>query len=235
MTGYTINRLLPAATGVSYWKATRERISAYPRVLCMIIGCLLVSPIIIAGALGASWATAVLLTGAALAGFIAPELYTAERLWRRKMQIRSQFPNFLDLLKLYTASPGYEGFGKALTTISEALRGELGQDLREVTRVSRFVGQSRLLSELEARFPYPYCRDLVTTVRLERSFGGGIAPKIAILADEAQKSRLAHAKMVGARSSVGLLVPLLFFHFPVALLLFILPFAYSILQALGAN
>lgn len=208
---------------------------ATSKVVCTVVVALAVLPIIVIGEMGISATTALILLGAMMSGFVLPELYIKERLWKRKIEIRAQFPNFLDLLRLYVASSGYEGFAQALSTISGAYPGELGEELRATAVLGRYVSHSRLLEELERRFPYPSCRDLVSTIALEHTFGGEIAPKIAQLADEAQKSRLDHARMVGQRSSVGLLVPLLFFHFPVALTLFILPFAYSILQALGAN
>lgn len=208
---------------------------AVAKISSALFSLLVILPVIIVGALGFSLTSLALLLTAAAVGFIIPELYLMDKMAKRRQELRAQFPNFLDILRVYASSAGYDGFAPAMSQIAAGMQGSLGVELRALMRAFPFIGKAALLRIVEERFPFSSCRDLVATIKLEHVYGGGIAEKITVLAEEAQKERLQQAKALGQRSSVALLVPLLLFHFPVALILFIMPFAFSILKALGAN
>lgn len=171
----------------------------------------------------------------AILGFILPELYVLDKENYRNYKINSEFPNLLDLLKLYSESAAFETFGSALYDISQNMRGVLGEELRDLTSRYRFMSLTEFLKLMENRFSEPLAQDLVSTVRLAEEYGGSVAQKIATLAEEAHKDRLQKAREIGQKSSVSLMVPLLLFHFPVAMVVFLLPLILTIMKLFNAS
>jgi tight adherence protein C len=169
----------------------------------------------------------------ALAGFVAPDLYITDREQHIDMEVHNEFPRFLDLLHLYTASAAYENLGSATHAIAGTMNGTLAGQLRELTSLYRFVDRSRFLNEMSIRFNTPLAKDLVSTLRLADEYGGELSTKIGTLAYEAHRERLQNAKKQGQRASAALLIPLMLFHFPVAVVIFLAPTAIALKSVFG--
>jgi tight adherence protein C len=174
-----------------------------------------------------------LIPALAFAGFIVPEVYILDRQSYRNYKINTEFPQLLDLLKLYSESAAFETFGSALYQISLSMHGVLGRELRDLTSLYRFMSLEDFLKVMEKRFKDPLAQDLIATVRLSETYGGSVAQKISILAEEAHSQRMQKAKELGQKSSVALMIPLLLFHFPVALVVFLLPVVMNVIKLLG--
>lgn len=168
-----------------------------------------------------------------LFGFILAELYVNDKLQQIDYEIHTDFPKFLDLLHLYTASAAYENIGGAMYSVASNMEGTLARQLRELTAVYRFVDLHTFLEKMDERFSTPLAKDLVATLRLADTYGGSISTKIGTLADEAHKDRFQNAKKAGQRASATLLVPLMLFHFPVAIIIFIAPTALALKDVFG--
>lgn len=169
----------------------------------------------------------------ALLGFLLPELYLIDRLQQIEFEIHNDFPRFLDLLYIYTSTAAFEHIGNAMFAISEHMSGVLSKQLRDITIIYRFVDVNSFLDRFENRFRTPLARDLVSTLRLADAYGGNISEKIGILAEEAHKERMQNARQKGQQASAMLLVPLMLFHFPVAVIIFLAPTALALKQVFG--
>lgn len=169
----------------------------------------------------------------ALIGFSLPDFFILDKENYRDYKIHTELPSLLDLLYLYAASAAYESFGQALFEISQTMPGVLAKELTELTSMYRFVSLDDFLDGLEKRFPDQIVKDLTTTVRLTEKYGGSFSKKISILSEEAHKTRLQRAREIGQRSSVALLVPLLLFHLPVAMIIFMAPMVLSLRTLFG--
>lgn len=168
-----------------------------------------------------------------LFGFILIELYLNDRVHQIDYEIHTDFPKFLDLLHLYTASAAFENIGSAMYSVASNMEGALARQLRELTAVYRFVDLHTFLEKMDERFSTPLAKDLVATLRLADMYGGSISTKIGTLAEEAHKDRFQNAKKAGQRASATLLVPLMLFHFPVAIIIFIAPTALALKDVFG--
>lgn len=169
----------------------------------------------------------------AAAGFLLTDLVVADRLAAVEYEMHGDFPRFLDLLHLYTSSAAYENIGSAMYSVASSMRGALAKQLLELTRMYRFVDTSRFLDEMEHRFAIPLAKDLVATLRLAEVYGGSISQKIGVLAEESHKDRLQKARKAGQRASATLMIPLMIFHFPVAIIIFLAPTALALKEAFG--
>ncbi|MCX7996421.1 MAG: type II secretion system F family protein [Patescibacteria group bacterium] len=169
----------------------------------------------------------------AAGAFILPDFYLADREQEIEYQIHTDFPRFLDLLHLYTASAAYENIGNAMHAVASSMNGPLGERLRDMTRLYRFVDVATFLDEMERRFAIPLARDLVSTLRLAETYGGSISTKIGALAEESHKERMQKARKAGQTASAALMVPLMIFHFPVAITIFLAPTALALKEAFG--
>ncbi len=168
-----------------------------------------------------------------LMGFSLVDWYVLDKEQEISYRIHHEFPRFMDLLHLYTASAAYENIGSAMYAIANTMHGALAKQLQELTAVQRFVDTDKFLDEFSTRIKTPLAKDLVSTLRLTEVYGGNISEKIGLLAEEAHKSRMQNAKKQGQRSSAALLIPLMLFHFPVAIIIFLAPTALALQKVFG--
>ncbi|MFW5703829.1 MAG: type II secretion system F family protein [Patescibacteria group bacterium] len=169
----------------------------------------------------------------AIVGFMIPDFYVLDREQQIRYEIHTDFPRFLDLLYLYTASSAFEHIGGAMYAVSENMTGTLAKQLRSAMSVYRFVDLHTFLDRFASRFDTPLAQDLVSTLRLADTYGGSISEKIGTLASEAHKERTQNAKKAGQRASAALMVPLMLFHFPVAIIIFVAPTALALGELFG--
>lgn len=166
-------------------------------------------------------------------GFFAPEMYVVDREQQIRYEIHTDFPRFLDLLHLYTASAAFEHLGSAMYEVANSMEGTLAVQLQKSMSVYRFVDLNSFLNRFEERFKTPLAKDLVSTLRLAEEYGGSLSDKIGTLAHEAHKERMQNAKKAGQNASAALLIPLMLFHFPVAIIIFIAPTVLALREVFG--
>ena len=198
-------------------------------VVALVVGSLLM----VTGGPSNAGKVAVWLPALVLVGFILPDFYIKEKTSQRAFDVDFHFPAFLDLLALYTSSEGFDNLGNAIVNISRHARGIMGVELRSLVTSYRFVDRDTFFDAMQRRFDSPLARELASTVKLTEKYGGKIGEKITSLAYEANKDRLQKAKKRGQASAVTLMIPLMLFHFPVALFLMIGPIIMSLSKTLG--
>lgn len=156
-------------------------------------------------------------------GFSLPDIYLVDRLQERKFKLFLELPDFFELLSLYMSSASYDSFSTAFRNVSQSMTGLLAKEFQVLSQKSHYLTNDQLMEELSVRIDDSLIQDLVVTVKLSHQFGGNISDKIELLAQEAKKSRLLRAKEIGTRAAGLLLIPLILFHLPVVLVIFLLP------------
>lgn len=160
------------------------------------------------------------------------DIYLLDQLANRKFAIFAQIPEFFDLLNLYTHSKAYSNFGQAILEVSKSMSGILAQELNYIGKMYRFLSLEELLNLLEDRIKDALIEELCTTILLTFEYGGSVASKITLLTKEAHVSRIQRAKEAGNIAAGALLIPLLIFHLPVLLIIFLVPSILAFSQGL---
>jgi len=156
-------------------------------------------------------------------GFCIPDLLVTDRLTFRSFCIQKDLPFFMDLLVITISSSGYSSFPKAVGEAADGLQGVLAEELVYLTKKQHFLTIDEFLMEFQTRLNAPAIDDLVSSVKLVEIYGGSLEKKLSQLAIEAHQSRVLRAKEFANKASGTLLAPLLIFHLPVLLIVFLIP------------
>lgn len=171
------------------------------------------------------WTITFSILGGAL-GWIIPEVYLLDRLSSRRFFIQQAVPDFLDQFHLLVSSAAYESFGQSLQHIAPAFPGPLGEKLRSLQKIQPFVSERELLLQLEKACQHPLITELITVIQVSHSFGSSLSEKTNQLIQTAQIEREHRIKDLGNKTSGILLGPLLIFHLPALLIIFLIPFVF---------
>lgn len=159
-------------------------------------------------------------------GFVVPEIFIQDKLKTKQFFIQQAVPDFLDQFHLLVSSPAYESFGQALQYIAPSFPGYLGNELRELTKIQPFLSEQELLIELEKVCHHSLINELSTSIKVSSEFGSSLRDKTAQLLQTAQQEREHRIKDLGNKTSGMLLGPLLLFHLPALLIIFLIPFVF---------
>jgi tight adherence protein C len=172
-----------------------------------IVGVLLTVPL--AGALPVRLAL-VLLPGAALAGFLGPDLWLARRARRRAARAALELADVLDLLRV--AVEAGLPIGRALEEVGRRHGGLVAAELRvAAARLRLGVPRAETLRLLHRRLPLPSVAVLTAAVQRADRHGTPLAPALAALAQEARadRARRLHEQAAAAAPRIQLTVALL--------------------------
>jgi tight adherence protein C len=172
-----------------------------------VVGALAVVPL--AGALPVRLAL-VLLPGAAVAGFLAPDLWLARRARRRAMRAGLELADVLDLLRV--AVEAGLPIGRALEEVGRRHSGLVAAELRAAAaRLQLGVPRAEALRLLHRRLPLPAVAVLTAAVQRADRHGAPLAPALAALAHEARadRARRLHEQAAAAAPRIQLAVALL--------------------------
>jgi tight adherence protein C len=175
----------------------------------------------------------ILLT-AAVAGYLLPELWLGRRVRARQQRLRKGLPDALDLLVLCIEAG--LGLDQALLRVSEELQithRELSEELQLVNLEMR-VGKTRLdaLRELARRTGLEDIKALVAMLIQTERFGTSIAQSLRVHGDDLRVRRRQRAEEMGAKTSVKMVPPLVFFIFPALMVVILGPAVLTLLRQL---
>lgn len=168
----------------------------------------------------------------AFIGWLIPEIYLIERQKMRQFELHSAVPELLDQLHMIVASPGFESFGQALRQLAPHFPGVMGEELLSLTNFQSYLTQQELLDRLVERCPHPLLKELRVTLQLTQEYGGSLQYKTAEIAERAITDRDQKIKELGNKASGMLLGPLLIFHLPALLIIFLIPFVFILQKGL---
>jgi tight adherence protein C len=152
----------------------------------------------------------VLLMGAPVAGFLAPDLWLARRAAERARQIRRELPALLDLLRVGVESGS--SLAQALREVGARTHGPLAAEWRAVGRqVNLGVPLELALDGMAARAPLSEVQTLRAALDRARRHGVPLGETLAAQARDARFALARHAREEAARAGpkIQLVVALL--------------------------
>jgi tight adherence protein C len=156
------------------------------------------------------------LAGAALVGYLLPELWLMQRIRSRQHKLRLAVPDGLDLLVICVEAG--LGLDQALQRVSEELHithPELSYELQLVTAEMR-LGKTRMeaLRDLGRRTGLEDIKALVAMLVQTERFGTSIAQSLRVHSDDLRMKRRQRAEEAAAKISVKMVPVLVLFIFP---------------------
>lgn len=167
-----------------------------------------------------------------LLGFRAPDLLLARGRRRRTVEAGREVPVFLDLLAVATSAglPPQLAVGESVV----ALRGPLGQELRDAVRAVELGGRWRdELGAAARRLALPELVRAVSVLTRSERLGSSLAEEVTRLASDVRESRRAAATERARTAPVKMLFPLVFLILPAFLLLTVVPVLVTTVRSMG--
>jgi tight adherence protein C len=152
----------------------------------------------------------VLMVGAPVGGFLAPDLWLARLAAARSGQIRRELPALLDLLRVSVESGS--SLARALAEVGARTHGPLAAEWRATGhQVALGVPLERALDAMVAAAPLPEVRALRAALDRARRHGAPLADTLAAQARDARFALARHAREQAARAGpkIQLVVALL--------------------------
>jgi len=171
---------------------------------------------------------------AAIAGYLLPELWLGWRVRARQNRLRKGLPDALDLLVICVEAG--LGLDQAFLRVSQELHithRELSDELQLVNLEMR-VGKTRLeaLRALGERTGLDDIKALVAMLIQTERFGTSIAQSLRVHADDLRIKRRQRAEEMGAKTSVKMVPPLVFFIFPALMVVILGPAVITLMRQL---
>jgi tight adherence protein C len=235
----SLGKLLPAAAGQQATRAQLMMIRAgyrSPDAMLVIRGVKVLLPLAIVGLVLSTglyrYNPLLVVGGAALVGFLLPEMWLLSRINARKRRLRLGLPDGLDLLVI-CVEVGL-GLDQALLRVSQELRivhPELSEELQMVNLEMR-VGKTRIeaLRELARRTGLGDLKSLVAMLIQTERFGTSVAQSLRVFSDELRTKRRQRAEELSAKTTVKMVGPLVFFIFPALMVVLLGPAVITLIR-----
>ena len=180
------------------------------------------------------WNPIISLIGAAVFGYLLPEMWLVWRVSSRQHRLRRALPDGLDLLVICVEAG--LGLDQALMKVSQDLRithKELSDELQLVNLEMR-IGKSRIdaLRELARRTGLEDIKSLVAMLIQTERFGTSVAQSLRVFSDELRTKRRQRAEEQSAKTTVKIVPPLVFFIFPALLVVILGPAVVTLMRVL---
>jgi len=171
---------------------------------------------------------------AAIFGYLLPELWLGWRVRARQQRMRKGLPDSLDLLVICVEAG--LGLDQALLRVSHELaiaHPELSDELQLVNLEMR-LGKTRIeaLRELARRTGLEDLKALVAMLIQTERFGTSVAQSLRVYSDDLRVKRRQLAEEMGAKTSVKMVAPLVFFIFPALMVVILGPAVITLLRQL---
>jgi tight adherence protein C len=170
--------------------------------------------------------------GAALLGYMVPEIWFLRRVRARQYRLRVALPDGLDLL-VVCVEAGL-GLDQALLRVSKELQrahGEFSDELQLVSTEMRF-GKTRTdaLREFGRRTGLEDIKGLVTMLIQTERFGTSIAQSLRVFSEELRTKRRQRAEEMAAKISIKMVPVLVLFIFPALMIVVLGPAIVAIMR-----
>ena len=158
----------------------------------------------------------ILLIGAVLLGFAAPDLYLSNVATKRRHALQKSLPDGLDLLVI-CAEAGLS-LDAALNRVADEMAQsapELSEELALTSVELNFLPERRMaLANLAKRIDIPAVRGVVNTLIQTEKYGTPLAHSLRVLSAEFREQRMLRAEEKAARLPATLTVPMIIFILP---------------------
>jgi tight adherence protein C len=171
---------------------------------------------------------------AGVLGYLLPDIFLTWRMNVRQRQLQRGLPDGLDLLVICVESG--LGLDQALMKVTQEVRithPELSDELQLVNLEMR-IGKTRIdaLRELARRTGLEDIKSLVAMLVQTDRFGTSVAQSLRVFSDDLRIKRRQRAEEMSAKTSVKMVIPLVFFIFPALLAVILGPAVLTLLRQL---
>src|SRR3954447_24748452 len=220
-----IRRKLDLAGNPSGW--TVDRVLS-GKVIGAVVG--LVGGLLFSLMLGSPTMKIIVIVGATIVGFFAPNLYLYQRTHERSERLQRDLPDAIDLLTISVESG--LGFDAALQQVARNTDGPLADELSRVLREMQ-IGQGRAdsLRALGERTNVPDVRTFVGAMVQADSFGIPVAQVLRVQSAEIRVKRRQRAEEKAQQVPVKITIPLIFCILPTLFIAVMGPAVLSILDS----
>jgi tight adherence protein C len=203
--------------GVAFFFIARTALAVLLAILLFVVG-----PLIKPMGGSAHWLMAIL---GGIAGYIGPSMYIDRRIASRKVEHRSGFPDFMDLLVVCADS------GLSMEAALERVGRELGESYPSLTAnihvTNLEIRAGRNLKEALDRFgdrlALEEARAFATLINQSIDLGSSITDALRVYSDDMRHKRLSRAEEKAYALPAKLSVPMMVCIFPVLFVVILLP------------
>ncbi len=169
------------------------------------------------------------------AGFFAPEFWLARAVHKRREDIRLSLPDALDLLSICVEAG--LGLDQALVKVGAELRishPALSQEFLQITLEQR-AGNPRAAAwrKMSDRVGIESIRSFVNMLVQTERFGTPISKSLAVFSDTLRTQRRQQAEEAAAKTTIKLVLPLVFFIMPSIFVVTIAPAVLTLMKSFG--
>ncbi|HET7690252.1 MAG TPA: type II secretion system F family protein [Nocardioidaceae bacterium] len=195
----------------------------------------LVLSLLIAVLFGFGFTTMLLFcVGAALIGYMAPNMYLYQLGYDRTEKIRRAMPDALDLLTISVESG--LGFDAALAQVARNTEGPLAEEFARVLQEMQIgLGRGAALRALGERTHVPELKGFVSSMVQADALGIPIAQVLRVQSREIRTKRRQRAEEQAQKVAIKILVPLIFCILPCLFIAVLGPAAISIMEAFSGK
>jgi len=221
---------IEAAGNPAGW--TSDRILAFKAAGFAI---LLVASVLLCLTLGIGFGpTLILVIGASLVGYMAPNLWLYQKAYDRAKLAQNALPDALDLLTI-SVEAGL-AFDAALSQVARNTDGPLADEFFRVLQEMQIgLGRAEALRALADRTDVPELRSFVGAMVQADSFGIPIASVLRVQAKEMRIKRSQRAEEAAQKVPVKILFPLIFCIMPALFVVVLGPAAINILRTFNGS
>lgn len=178
--------------------------------------------------------TLIVCVGAALLGYMAPNLYLYQLGYDRTDQIRRAMPDALDLLTISVESG--LGFDAALAQVARNTDGPLaGEFARVLQEMQIGLGRGAALRALGDRTHVPELKGFVSSMVQADALGIPIAQVLRVQSKEIRTKRRQRAEEQAQKVAIKILIPLIFCILPCLFIAVLGPAAIGIFKAFNGR
>ncbi len=177
----------------------------------------------------------ILILVAAGIGYILPDMWLKRMAKARQQRLRLALPDALDLLVICVEAG--LGLDQALLYVGQELRiahPDLCEEF-DLVNAEMHVGKTRLdaLRSLATRTGVDDLQALVATLVQTDRFGTSVAHSLRIHSDDLRTKRRQRAEEMAAKTTIKMVVPLVFFIFPALFVVILGPAVITMIHTLG--
>ncbi|HEX4190689.1 MAG TPA: type II secretion system F family protein [Marmoricola sp.] len=225
-----IREKLELAGNPKGWSA--DRVSA-GKVVCFFAA--LGVSLLLAFAMGLSFLlTLVFVVGAAVAGYMAPNLYLHQRAYERAETTQRALPDAIDLLTISVESG--LGFDAAVAQVARNTEGPLADEFARMLQEMQIGrGRTDALRSMAERTNLPDLRSFVSAMVQADSFGIPIAQVLRVQSSEIRLKKRQWAEEMAQKVPIKILVPLIFCILPTLFIAVLGPAAITTMNSFSGK
>lgn len=178
--------------------------------------------------------TLVLVVGASVAGYMAPNLYLYQQAYNRAEQLQHALPDAIDLLTISVESG--LGFDAAVAQVARNTEGPLAEEFARMLQEMQIGrGRTDALRSMAERTNLPDLRSFVSAMVQADSFGIPIAQVLRVQSSEIRVKKRQWAEEMAQKVPVKILVPLIFCILPCLFIAVLGPAGIQIMDSFGGT